>query len=166
MAQPPTASAAYLETLLEYYEEEIMGAAYFDGLAEHIGGAAERGKLRLLAEVERRAAERVRPLLDRHGLAPRAAAVLESLGAAQIERHRRYSWSEYVAYMAARFPAYVEEFEALERLAPEDDLPALEALTHHEVVTIDFANREIAGDPDSPAPLRAYLDRPTTRGGR
>jgi hypothetical protein len=166
MAQPRTASAAYLETLLEYYEEEVMGAAYFDGLAEYIGGPAERGKLRLLAEVERRAAELVRPLLDRHGLAPRDAVVLESLGAAQIERHRRYSWREYVAYMAARFPAYVDEFEALERLAPEDDLPALKALTHHEVVTIDFAHKEIAGDPDSLAPLRKYLDRPTARGGR
>ncbi len=156
-----TASAAYLETLLEYYEEEIMGEAYFRGLAEHIGGAAECEKLVLLAEVERRAAEIVRPLLDRHGLAPRDAAVLKSLGTAHVERHRRHSWMEFMAHMIARYPAYVVEFEELERLAPEDDLPALKLLTHHEVVTIAFAKKEIACDPDSLAPLQEYLDCPT-----
>ncbi len=160
-AMAQRASAVYLKTLLEYYEEEVMGETYFHGLAGHIGGAAERGKLVLLAEVERRVAGVVRPLLDRHGLSPRDAAVLETLGAAHVERHRRYSWMEFMAHMVARYPAYVAEFEALERLAPEDDLPVLKLLTHHEVVAIEFANREIAGDPDSLAPLREYLDRPT-----
>ncbi len=159
-ARARTASAVYLKTLLEYYEEEVMGVAYFHGLAEHIGGAAERAKLVLLAEVERRAAEVVRPLLDRHGLVPRDESVLKALGAAHVETHRGYSWTEFVAYMAARYPAYLDEFEALERLAPEDDLPALKVLTDHEVVAIEFANKEIAGDPDSLAPLREYLDRP------
>ena len=161
MAQPQTATKAYLKTLLEYYEDEVMGVPYFQGLAEHIDGGAEREKLILLADVERRAAEVTRPLLDKHGLVPRDAAVLESLGAGHVARHRHYSWADFVAYMAARYPAYIDEFEALERLAPEDDLPALKLLTHHEVVAIDFANKEIAGDPDSLAPLREYLDRPT-----
>jgi dimethylamine/trimethylamine dehydrogenase len=63
--------------------------------------------------------------------------------------------------MAGRYPAYLDEFEALERLAPEDDMPALKLLTHHEVVAIDFADKEIAGDPDSLASIREYLDRCT-----
>ncbi len=160
MTRSRTASAVYLETLLRYYEEEVMGVAYFHGLAGHIGGAAERGKLVLLAEVERRAAEAVRPLLDKHGLVPRDEAVLETLGAADVDRHRRYSWMEFMAHIVARYPAYVDEFEALERLAPEDDLPALKLLRHHEVVAIDFANKEVAGDPDSLASIREYLGRP------
>ncbi len=165
-AMARTASAVYLKTLLDYYEEEVMGVAYFNGLAEHIDGGAERGKLTLLAKVERRAAEAVRPLLGKHGLVPRDESVLESLGASHVERHQGYSWTEFVAYMAARYPAYLDEFEALERLAPEDDLPLLKVLTDHEVVAIAFASKEIAGDPDSLAPLRQYLDRPTACGGR
>ncbi len=159
--RPQTASAAYLKTLLQYYEEEASAVAYFHGLAEHIDGGAEREKLMLLAEVERRAAEVVRPLLEKYGLVPRDDAVLEALGESHVERHQRYSWTEFVAYMIARYPAYVDDFEGLERLAPEEDLPVLKMLTDHEIVTIDFANREIAGDPDSLAPLRDYLDRPT-----
>lgn len=44
---------AYLRTLLLYYEEEIIGEAYFHGLARHFD---EREKIVLLARVERRAA--------------------------------------------------------------------------------------------------------------
>ncbi len=154
-----TDNAAYLETLLDYYEEEVMGEAYFYGLADHIGGAAEREKLALLAAVERRAADVVRPLLEKHGLVPRGESVLKALGEADVERHRHYSWMELMAYMAGRYPAYLDDFEALERLAPEDDMPVLKLLTHHEVVAIDFADKEIAGDPDSLASIREYLDR-------
>lgn len=154
-----TDNAIYLETLLKYYEDEVMGEAYFYGLADHIGGGVEREKLALLAEVERRAADVVQPLLEKHGLVPRDESVLKALGEADVEQHRHYSWMELMAYMAGRYPAYLDEFEALERLAPEDDMPALKLLTHHEVVAIDFANKEIAGDPDSLASIREYLDR-------
>ncbi len=161
MAQPGADNTVYLKTLLKYYEDEVMGVAYFYGLAEHIGGAAEREKLGLLAEVERQAAAAVRPLLDKYGLVPRDESVLMALGETHVERHQHYSWTEFVAYMAARFPAYIDDFEGLERLAPDDDLPALKVLTHHEVVAIEFAHKEIAGDSDSLAPLREYIDRPT-----
>ena len=152
-----TDKAVYLETLLRYYEEEIMGEAYFRGLADHIGGPRERDKLALLAAVERRAAEAVQPLLQKHGLRSREESLLKSLGLADVERHRHFSWGELMAHMAESYPAYIDEFEALERLAPEADRPALERLTQHEVVTIEFAEKEIAGEPDSLTPLRAYL---------
>ena len=135
-----------------------MGEAYFYGLAEHFDGAAEREKLALLAAVERRAADVVRPLVDKHGLTPRDAAVLKALGESAIGRHRHFGWRELMTYITVRFPAYLDEFDALEKMAPEDDLPVLKQLTHHEVVTIDFAYKEIAGDPGSVAPLRRYLD--------
>ena len=155
-----TASAIYLKTLLDYYEEEVSGVAYFNGLAEHIDSGGARDKLTLLAEVERRAADAVVPLLEKYGLVPRDDAVLEALGESDIEQHQNYSWAEFVKYMIARYPAYIDDFEGLEHLAPEADLPALKLLTHHEVLTIEFAHKEAAGDPDSTAPLREYLDLP------
>ncbi len=160
MAQPQTASPVYLKTLLEYYEEEVSGIAYFNGLAEHIDSGAVRGKLALLAEVERRAADAVVPLLEKYGLVPRDETALENLGKTHVERHQHHSWAEFVSYMIARYPAYVDDFEGLEALAPEEDLPALKLLTHHEVVAIEFAHKEVAGDPDSTALLREYLDLP------
>lgn len=159
MAGWGTDNVDYLETLLEYFEDEIAGEAYFHRLARHFDGAGESGKLVLLAKVERRAAEAVRPLLEKYGLSPRDDSVLHPLGEADVERHRRYGWAELMAYMAVRYPAYIDQFEDLERMAPEEDLAALRVLTDHEVAAIDFANREIVGDPDSLAPLRQYLER-------
>ena len=44
------------------------------------------------------------------------------------------------------YPAYVDDFENLERMAPNVDLPPLKILTLHEVVAIEFAEMEIAGN--------------------
>jgi hypothetical protein len=147
----------YRKTLLGYYEEEIMGEAYFDALAEHFDGRGERDKLRLLARVERRAAEVVEPLLRKHDLMARDEPVLKSLGEADVAAHRDHSWHELMAHMVARYPGYVDDFEALERRAPEADLPALKLLTGHEVAAIEFAGMEVAGEADSTAPLHRYL---------
>ena len=71
-----------------------MGEAYFRGLADHFDGPGERDKLKLLAEVERFAAEAVRPLLQKHDLSPRSDAELKPLGEEWVERHRRWEWHE------------------------------------------------------------------------
>ncbi len=149
--------SGYLDTLLLYFEEEIMGEAYFYGLAKHFDGPGEQKKLKLLAEVERYAAETVRPLLQKHELAPRTEAELKPLGEVWVERHRHWDWTELMTDMSVRYPGYVNDFEILEKMAPDEDLPALKILTDHEVVAIEFANKEIAGDPDSVEPLRRYL---------
>jgi dimethylamine/trimethylamine dehydrogenase len=149
----------YRKTLLDYYEDEIMGEAYFHALAEHFDGEGERDKLRLLAQVERCAAEVVRPLLHKHDLMAQDEQVLRSLGKADVAAHQDFNWRELMAYMVARYPGYVDDFEGLERLAPEADLPALKLLTRHEVAAIEFAGREVAGEADSTAPLRRYLEQ-------
>ncbi len=148
----------YHDTLLAYYEEEIMGEAYFRGLSRHFNGDGEREKLALLANVERHAAEAVRPLLEKHGLMPRDEGALHSLGAKDVTSHQQLDWLGLMAYMIDRYPGYVDDFEKLERMAPEDDLSPLKFLTKHEIVTIEFAEKEVEGAPDSVAPLRRYLD--------
>ncbi len=146
----------YLQKLLSYYEDEIMGEAYFYGLARHFD---EREKLVLLARVERRAARAVYPLLQKYKLTPRDESVLKSRGEGHVERHRSCQWSDFMLYIVQRYPGYLDEFKALERMAPEEDLHALKILTDHEVAAIDFAKKELAHDPDSLAPLHKYLEQ-------
>lgn len=156
-----TATAAnatgYLDTLLLYFEEEIMGEAYFYGLAEKFEEPEQRGKLILLAEVERHAAEAVRPLLAKYDLAPRSDEELSALESESIAEHGAWSWTELVEYMAKRYPLYMDDFEGLERMAPPEDLPPLKFLTAHETAAIRFAELEVAGRPESDAPLQQYL---------
>lgn len=151
----------YLKTLLLYHEEEVMGEAYFYGLIGHFSEAHEKEKLDLLARMERYAAESVRPLLEKYGLAPRPDEELAAIGKQSIDRHARLTWPEFVTYMANRYPAYMDEFHALENMGPEEDQPYLKALTNHETAAISFANRELAGDRDSTQPMHQYLKEGT-----
>lgn len=147
----------YLKTLLQYFEEEIAGEAYFHGLAEHFSEPGASDKLHLLGEVERCAADSVRPLLAKHGLQPRDDAVLIEEGKSHVARHQDLTWREMVTYMATRYPGYIDDFEGLEAMAPPEDLPALKILTEHEHAAIAFANKELAGDTNSADPLHRYI---------
>jgi len=149
----------YEGTLLLYFEEEIMGEAYFNGMAERFETPSQKRNLTLLAEVERFTAEAVRPLLEKHGLVARPDPVLHQLGREQIDKSASLGWDGFVDYMVERYPEYMPAFYALEAMAPVEDLKELKILTQHEVVVIDFARKEQAGDPDSSKPLLDYLGR-------
>jgi len=146
----------YLQTLLTYYEEEVSGEAYFVGLAEHF---TEHETLMLLAKVERHAAQSVLPLLDKYALSPRGESILKAEGEEAIQQHQNMGWLQFMAHIVQRYPDYLDEFLALQAMAPREDLLALKILTDHEVAAIDFARREIAGDPDSLDSLNQYLHR-------
>ena len=148
-------SRQYLQTLLRYYEEEISGEAYFYALADHF---AERDKIILLARIERHAAQAIEPLLAKYGLKPRHESVLRDLGRSYLKLHQSYSWIEFMNYMVDRYPDYLDDFNALEEMAPKEDLAALNLLTAHEVAVIDFAKKELAGDADSRLPLLQYME--------
>ncbi len=158
MTRPSDRHSEYLSTLLLYHEEEVMGEAYFRGLKRRFDRDDQREKLDLLSRVERVAAESVRPLIERYRLVPRPDPELAAAGLAWIDRHETHDWRGFVADMAERYPQYLLDFEALERMAPEEDRPAIRILNEHEVAAIEFARGELAGDPDSAAPLARYID--------
>jgi len=151
----------YLDTLLLYYEEEIMGEAYFRAFAERLRDEQQALKMHLLADVERHAANAVVPLLTRYGLTPRSEESLFALGRSQAEQ-RLIDRDSALADMRRTFPGYVADFEALEAMAPPEDLPALQFLTEHEHAAIAFLEREwhqpqaLTGA----QPLTTYLNTP------
>ncbi len=147
----------YLKTLLLYHEEEVMGEAYFLGLADYFDLHHERTKLALLARVERYAAESVRPLLEKYGLSPREDQELRLLGEKWIGRHKDFSWQALMTDMALRYPTYLVSFDALLQAAPEEDRPAIEILTNHEIAAIEFAKMELDSCSGSLKPIYDYL---------
>jgi hypothetical protein len=153
MTQP---DQTYLAKLLLYYEEEIEGEAYFEGLARRFPDPAQHKRLTLLAEVERHAAQGVAPLIVQYALSPRS---VESLTASGHEQARRApdTWAGLVDEMTRTYPAYLAAFEALEAMGPEADQPRLRFLTQHEVAALEYLALEIAGDTRSYAPLERYL---------
>lgn len=154
MTAPP--HPRYRDTLCLYFEEEVMGEAYFRRLAGRFADPLHARKLRLLAAVEHHAAEAVRPLLARHGLVPRPQEALQALGAAEADAEDS-DWDALLGAMRESYPGYVEDFRRLEAMAPAADLAPLRFLTGHEVAAIAFLEREAARDPASTRPLERYL---------
>lgn len=148
----------YLTALLANYEDEVIGEAYFRGLGDRFSVEPQREKLALLAELERRTADVIRPLIDRHGLVPRPRSVLSEAGRIEAAAYRGRGWPDLMQEMAGTYQVFVEEFRALEQMAPDDDRPALSRLTEHELLIIAFAEQELAGSPDSLDAIRRFLE--------
>ena len=147
--------AKYLETLVQYYEEEVEGEAYFEGIAERLSDEEQR-KMGLMARVEEYAAASVVPLLEKYGLTPRPRDELLASGRAQAAKTDA-DFAKLIADWRKSFPDYMDDFWGLEAMAPPEDLPMLRTLTAHEVAAIDFLELEAKGDPASAAPMERYL---------
>ncbi len=146
----------YLQTLLSYYEDEIVGEGYFYGLVSHFD---EREKLTLLARIECRAAASIFPLLKKYELQPGDESDLKMQATGCVKQHASFSWLGLMSHMVKRYPGYLDDFKTLQQMAPDEDLEALNLLTDHEVAVIEFAEKELTGDLDSLTPLREYLAR-------
>ena len=157
MARLPRDSSEYQATLLLFYEEEVMGEAFFAGLARKFPAPRADRAMRLFSTMERCVADHVRPLLDKYGLCPRSDEELHRIGSLEAAQRVTSTWQDYMTSVATTFPAFLEEFAALRRVAPEADLLLLKIFDDHEVATIDFAKREIAGDPDSFVSLNDFI---------
>jgi dimethylamine/trimethylamine dehydrogenase len=155
----------YAQGLLAAYEDEVSGEAYFGGLADHFPVETQRDKLALLAEVERHTAGVLLPLVERHGLAPSPVPVLHELGRTEAAAWHGGGWPGLMQEMAGDYQVYVEEFRALERMAPDDDRPALARLTRHELLIIGFAEKELAGSADSLNAIRCFVEGDPSAGG-
>lgn len=153
------ADAAYLKVLLDYYEEEIAGVAYYEALADLCQDTDQKHKMKLLAQVEQHTADIVAPLIMRHGLTPRDTQTLVAEGRADAQNGPQ-DWHGMIAHMRNIFPGYIADFERLERMAPAHDLPILKRMTEHEVVAIAFLELEAIGAQDAVAPLTRFLASP------
>lgn len=157
MPRIPQDPSEYHATLLLFYEEEVMGEAFFAGLARKFPAPRSDRAMHLLSKMERCVVDGVLPLLDRYGLRPRSDAELHRIGSMEAEQWVTSTWQDYMTSIATKFPIFLEEFAALRRVAPEADLPLLKIFDDHEVAAIDFAKREIAGDPDSIVSLTDFI---------
>ena len=151
--------ARYLETLLQYYEEEISGEAYFRTLAMRMPLPEHKAQMILLADVERHAAQTLLPLIRHYGLTPRPDAELGAVGVDWADKGPR-DWEGIIAYMTKTFPGYLDAFLALERIAPEADHPFVKMVTQHEAVVLQFLDRIAAGTANPSEPLVSYICTP------
>ena len=149
-------SQEYFDTLVQYYEEEVEGEAYFAEAAKAYDDPLVRDKLILLAECERHAAESVEPLVRKYGLTPKSAEALQESGRKDA-RATEVNWPKMLQGMNETYPGYIDDFKGLEALGPPEDQQRLNFLTEHEVAAIEFLRLEAIDPKNSVGPLKEYL---------
>ncbi|QGX97015.1 hypothetical protein EI983_01480 [Roseovarius faecimaris] len=155
-----TPTKEYLDTLTRYYEEEVEGEAYFYAIAERLSDPEERRKMEMVAEVETYAAAAVEPLLQKYDLAPASREALAASGR-KMAADSPGDFLHFLRKWQVEFPGYIDEFEALEAMAPAEDVPVLKILTDHEHAAIAFIEAELKGEANSTAPMQHYLETGT-----
>ncbi len=154
----------YHAALRTCFEEEISGEGYFTGLARQFSGRP-REALLMMVRMERVTAAALRPLIGRYGIAAADEASLFAQGAAEAAAQAGLTWEGLTGRMAAEYPAYMEEFDQLLRLAPAADRAPAALAAEHERALIDFARQETAGHASSLEPMARFLAR-HEQGGR
>lgn len=158
MAQTARHFGDYKMGLKAAVEEEYMGEALFDTLAGYHDGKARQAFL-LMAEIERAVIEATMPAIRRNDLRLRDAESLRAEGRAEAEAMRDLSWQDFLNHVVTDYPAFLEEFEQVARLAPPPDAAEAQLLFDHEVAFIDFAACCLRGDPDCNSVLDRFLAR-------
>ncbi len=130
----------YTARVLEAYEDEVAGAAYFDSLA--LTYPQQSAFLERCAALERATASRLSALLRKYQLTPRAQTALEESGARDARVDAGGDWKKLMRQSVKLYARYVTEFKALEALGPPEDQPILAALTAHEMQLIEWMRTE------------------------
>jgi amino-acid N-acetyltransferase len=144
------ANAQYTAAVLEAYEDEVAGAAYFDALASVYPRKA--AFFRKCAALERATAIELGALIGKYQLTPQSRAALEERGARDTRADGVMHWRELMQQSIRSYARYVDEFRALEAIGPAEDQPVLAALTAHEVRLIEWLREEVGS---SGFPVRA-----------
>jgi hypothetical protein len=131
----------YTSRVLEAYEDEVAGAAYFDDLA--LAYPQQSAFLERCAALEQATASQLSALLRKYQLTPRAQATLEELGVRDARVDAGGGWKTLLRQSVTLYARYVVEFKALEAMGPAEDQPILAALTAHEVQLIEWMRTEI-----------------------
>lgn len=129
-------NAKYTLLVLEAYEDEVAGAAYFDGLA--LAYPEHSSFLHRCAALERDTAKRLTELLGKYQLTPSAQTTLEERGARDARMEGAADWMMLLQRSVKSYAGYVAQFKALQAMGPTDDQPILSALTAHEVELIEW----------------------------
>ena len=130
----------YTLLVLEAYEDEVAGAAYFEGLA--LAYPHQSSFLQKCATLERSTANRLMELVRKYQLTPSAENTLQERGARDARMETASDWETLIHQSIKLYARYVVEFQALEDMGPIEDYPTLAAVTEHEIQLIKWMQAE------------------------
>ena len=148
----------YRDGIQRAWHGEQWGRAFFDQLAEATDDLEHRAKWKVLAELEEETGNRLAQLLG-DDAEPTSAEHFPPVDAA-VAAYSRLVWPQALEQMMTILDPAIERFRKLLAMAPDEDRETVQLLFDHEVALKRFAQRELAGNPEtSLEPVRAVIRR-------
>ncbi len=152
-----TDTSEYRDGILQAWQGEHWGKAFLEQIAERTDDAGHRAKWQVLAQLEEATGNALTPLVD-------DSAEQDPEGYRQVDtfvaEYAKLSWGEAMEQMMTLLDPAIERFERLLAIAPEEDLEVVQILLDHELALKRFAERELAGDPETSLDsVRAVIER-------
>lgn len=152
-----TVTSEYRDGILLAWQGEHWGKAFLERVAERTDDAGHRAKWQVLAQLEEATGNALTPLVD-------DSAEPDAEGYRQVDtfvtEYAKLSWAEAMEQMMTLLDPAIERFERLLAIAPEEDLEVVQILLDHELALKRFAERELAGDPETSLDsVRAVIER-------
>ena len=148
----------YIEGLRQSYYGEIVAEGYYRRLALGEPEGYRRTALSLIADVEDTTQRRLAPFAAAQGIAltpedrdRRIHARMQNLG--------QFDWDVFIRKAHLEWPAYLDQFEHIERLAQARGEHGLKFLVDHERALLEFVRLELAAPGSYAAllPMRSYI---------
>jgi hypothetical protein len=150
-----------VETLwVKSYQGEVLGEAFFAGIAGHLGDADRAAKMRVLSTMELRTREAMIPSMERAGLstAPDPDSVIA--GQALADAVASVSWPDLMGSFEPVTKQYAAMYARIGQLDPAEQATS-DLLVAHELALSEFGRHELAGQADDA--LAAILAVPHMR---
>jgi hypothetical protein len=148
----------YIEGLRQSYYGEIVAAGFYRRLALAEPEGYRRTALSLIADVEDTTQRRLAPFAAALGIALRHEDRDRRIHA-RIQDLGQFDWDAFIRKAHREWPAYLDHFERIERLAQARGEHGLKFLVDHERALLDFVQLELAnpGAYEALLPMKSYL---------
>ena len=133
------------ELWVKAYQGEVLGEAFFSGVADRLADAGRARKMRVLATLERRTKDAVAPALERAGISTEPDPEMLSVAEALVPDSATSAWEDLMSSVANVTDQYIPLYRRIGELDPAERETA-DLLLAHEVALAGFARAELAGD--------------------
>lgn len=148
----------YIEGLRQSFYGEIVAEGFYRHLSLAMAEGYRRTALSLIAEVERTTHLRLAPFAAQFGIQLTDEERDRRLRA-RIQTQGNFDWDVFIQRAHREWPAYLQQFEDLERLAQARGEHGLTFLVDHEKALLEFVRLERTdpGSPQALLPMKSYL---------
>jgi hypothetical protein len=139
-------SEEFKKGLLEEYQGELVGEAFFSEMTKRFKSPPHQYKLATLLQLETETAARLRPAALELGIELCYLDQYRKMGENFLKGCEGMDWTQFIAYLHKAVGPFVERYTEIAAIAPAEYKDLADSMVVHEKAIQTFASLELSGD--------------------